>query len=696
MRSSLRFLLLLLSLVLVGSPVARADQGTVVFSDTFTDTSQVDLNATTAHVDTTGGWVELWHPSQAMAISVDQAQDPGWPSNIVVADRSGVQWYTYDQASGRMQRVDAFGYAYTNPVGVALVPQTRNYWVLTRGAGDTYEIRQAVWSGSGMVDNPLAAVSGLSAVVAIAAVDSGAVAVADKNGRVSVYNQGVLDPEHSFDTGLSDIQTVINIPGTWNFVVVTKGGAYQYVYDQAAGRYVQNPAFTVQTGSQTIISGAIADGGNLIDLLTPDQNSAYVFDQGAGQMAQAGVYTIGNLQGAVAVGLPSNQVVVIAGQDGTVRTYQYNGGGFTENPNLQIGGLQFTKDYHSPGVYQSLPVTPPGPNNMFQVIPTEQNDPGTSISYALSVDGGQTFTPVQPNTWVHLPANTFNPPEGANVPPGPYIVRATLTSSSRDATPRLTDIALRAYLDVTPPSAPGQPAGNPSPSGQTVTRITWTPAEDALAAPSTGVSGIATYQIRFSTDGGVTWGPWIDTGSDQPGYDLQVPENTSITYTIQVRAVDRAGNIGPESPVGTLYVNTKPLGLAGTVLVTNIVYPSPGQTFPTADLPVRVMAGGVVIYEVTTTGGAQRVYVEYSDGTTQELVPKDSTLQDVCRWEGWYYPSSTETIPLTFADGTHIWIKRLVVEGLGKPPYETNSDLLVIDGSISRGKRPELAPRLVE
>lgn len=329
-------------------------------------------------------------------------------------------------------------------------------------------------------------------------------------------------------------------------------------------------------------------------------------------------------------------------------------------------------------------------------MPAEQNDPGTSISYALSTDGGAVFVPVQANTWVHLPQGTYNPPAGANVPPGPYIIQATLTSPSRDATPRLTDIELRAYLDVTPPTAPGTPTGDPNPSGQTTTHITWTPADDPIVPPSTGASGIASYQIRFSTDGGGTWGSWIDTESGQPGYDLIVPPNASATYSVQVRAVDVAGNIGPPSQIGNVFVDTKPLGLKGSLVVTNIIYPSPGQTFPTDVMPVHVQAGGEVIYELTTTGGAQQVEVEYSDGTTQELVTKDSTLQDECRWEGWYFPSSTQTIPLNTPQGTNIRITRITVTGLNKAPYEASSDLLVVDGSLSRGMLPQMAPRIVE
>jgi len=275
-----------------GSSPGLADQGDVIFSDSFNDVTKVDTQDTTAYVDVANGWVELWHPSQSAAMSVDRATDPGWPSNIVVADASGVQWYAYDQSSGTMKKVDMFGYSYANSVGVSLIQGTTSYWVLTRGSGDTYEIKQAVWSSSGMADNPIVAVSGLSNVVSIASVDSGTVAVANKNGRVSVYNQGALDSAHSFDTGLSDIQTVINVPDTWNFVVVTKDGAYQYVYDQGAGKYVQNPLYTVQTGDRTIVGGAVSDGGNLVDLITPDENSAYVYDRSSGGMVEGGLYTI--------------------------------------------------------------------------------------------------------------------------------------------------------------------------------------------------------------------------------------------------------------------------------------------------------------------------------------------------------------------------------------------------------------------
>jgi hypothetical protein len=671
-----------------------ASTGSTIFQDTFNDVSQVDLNNTTAYVNVGSGWVELWHPSQATAISVDQNANTNVPSNIVVADQSGVKWYSYDQSTGKMISNSTLSYNYTNPIGVSLVPQQMTYYVFTR-SGNSYTIQQAVFDGTSMVDNPLSTVTGLSDLVTISAVDTSHVAVANKQGQINVYSQGILDTTHSFNTGLTNIQSVANIPGTWNFVVVTSDSAYQYVFDQSTGTYVKNTAYTVNSGSQTIVSGATTDG-NLVDLLTPTQNDAYIFDQATNTMAQAGIYTIGGLSKAVAVGLPSEQAVVIADQDGNVHTYQLNGSSLAENTNLLIQGLTFSKDYHSPGIYQSKVISPSSQNNMFQLVPTEQNDPGTSISYALSVDGGNTFTPVQPNTWIHLPPNTFNPPTGANVPPGPYIVQATLTSPDSNHTPRLTDIVLNAYLDVTPPTSPGQPTANPNPSGQTTTHIDWTPSDDPVFAPSTGASGIATYQIRFSTDGGTTWGPWIDTGSNQPGYDLQVPSNTAVTYAIQVRAIDGAGNIGPESPIGNLFVDTIPLGMTGNLMVTNIIYPTPGQTFPTNILPVHVQAGGEVIYEVTTTGGAQQVHVEYSDGTTQDLVPKDSTLQDVCRWEGWYYPSSTSTIPLDTPQGTHIWITKITVSGLNKQPYETSSDLLVVDGSISRGMLPQMAPRLVK
>lgn len=666
----------------------------LLFEDTFTSTQNVDLNTTTAWVDTSNGWVECWHPNQAQVMA---AQGTTIPQSIVVATSTGVQWYSYDQATGKMTNNTSLQMNYTNPLGLSFVPQSMSYFVLSNNGGQQ-QIKKAVFDGTGMVDDPLVSVTGLSNLVSISSVSSDTAAVADQQGKIQVYTQGALDSTHSFNTGLTNIKTVLNVPGTWDFIVVTSGGSYRYSWNQATGAYIQNSTYSITTGSQTIVSGGMADNGNLVDFLTASSNSGYEFNQSSGQMNASNLYTIGPLTDAIGVSLPSSQSVVLATKDGTVHTYKYDSTAnqMVEDPNMAITGLTFSKDYKSPSLYQSQPITPSSPNNMFEVIPTEQNNPGTSISYGLSVDGGSTFTNVQPSTWVHLPAGTFNPPSGANVPSGPYVLQATLTSPSGDATPRLTDIQLHGYLDVTPPTAPGTPSIPGGMSGYKDTTITWIDSSDPINPPSTGSSGLATYQIRFSTDGGNTWGSWIPTNSTQPQYTLSVPDHTVINEQVQVRALDNAGNMGPASSTGQIFIDTNPLGVSG-INVINILNPTDGQTYPTNQLPVHVKAGGEVVYMVTTTGAAQDVEVTYSDGQTQTLVPQNplSTPSDTNQWEGFYYPSSSSTIPLDTPQGTNIKITQIKVTGWNKTPYTTSSDLLIVDGSISSGNLPNMIPYLI-
>lgn len=705
MKKRIGFLLTGMLLLLASCPVSAA-QGALLFSDTFQDVSKVDLNRTTAWVDTTNHDVELWHPSQTNVIATHSTVN-GLLKDIVVATSTGIQWYTINDQTGKVELDPVNSSTVPDALGVALAPESQDYWVFT-DQGSTQTVQLIQFDGSGMAANPTMAVSGLSNVVAISAVNPQTVAVADRTGEVSVYTynsatgQLAKNPTKSFATGLTNIRAVNVIPGTFNVVVTTANGSYEYVLNETTGVYQQNAVKTVTTSSQTIVSGAVVDGGNFVSLLDPSKASAYQYNMATGTMSSSSLYTVGPLTNAIAVSLPSDTSTVLASKNGTVTTYQFNQatGTMTLNPNLTITGLAFTQDYKSPSIYQSIPITPTTPNNMFEIVPTEQNDPGTSITYALSVDGGNTFTAVQPNTWIHLPAGTTNPPSGGNVPTGPYLVQATLISSSNQNTARLIDIALEGYLDVTSPTAPGQPTGNPSPSYSTTTMISWAPASDPIQAPSTGASGIQTYLFRYSTDGGVNWTGWIDTNSSTPGYVLTVPMGMAANYTMQVKAIDNAGNIGPESPVGTVFIDTNPLGIVPTpngsdLTVTQIQAASDGQTYPTDQLPVYVKAGGEVIYEITTTGNAQSVEVVYSDGSTQTLYPKFpvSSPSDTNVWQGYYYPSSIETIPLSTPQGTVVSIQNIKVMRSGSS-IQASSPLLIVSGSLSPNKGKFIPPHL--
>lgn len=688
----------ILGVVLSCLPVQMAS-GAELFHDSFTSTSYVDTNQTSAEINTSQGWVELPSASQANVIAA-LSDDGDLPSDIVVTQASGMQWYSYDQASNKYVNVAPLNAAYSNPLGVALVGESKTAYVFGLNQDGSHYVRQVVRDPSGAIENPVMSVTNLQKLVSITAIDDQTFGDIDQSGFVSVYtydtvsHQPVLDLTHSFATGLTSVKSITHIPNTWNFVVTTKTGSYQFVFDQLTSNYQKNIAKTVETESE-VVAGAVNSTGDLVALLTPSQSSVYtsMFDQQTGAMSQASIFQMGgDLSNTTAVSLPSDTSTVIASKDGVINTYRLDSltGKMVLDSALQISGLSFVKNYSSPGLYQSIPI-PIGKTNMFQVVASENNDPGTSISYAISADGGSSFTSVTPTQWIHLPAGTTNPPIGSNVVFGPLVIKSMMSSSDSYSTPRLTNLVVHGYLDVTPPTTPGKPSVTLQNSNQLT--VEWSSCIDPVLPPSTGASGLDHYLLRYSADG-MTWTDWTSTGATN-NFSLTEPDNYEATMKFEVKAVDSAGNISTASPMGSYYVNTKPLRSDG-LQINQIVAPSDGQLFPTTQVPVYVKAGGEVIFSVTTTGAAQSIHVQYSDGKEQDLIPlhSPSDEQDTNTFVGYYYPSSTQLIPLTTPDGTVVSINCLTVHAPGKTDFAMTSALLVVNGTLGNGVANFLPPRV--
>lgn len=128
----------------------------------------------------------------------------------------------------------------------------------------------------------------------------------------------------------------------------------------------------------------------------------------------------------------------------------------------------------------------------------------------------------------------------------------------------------------------------------------------------------------------------------------------------------------------------------GVVHVTRIDLPVTGQTYPTDTLPVRVRAGGEVTYEITTIGPVASVTVTYSNGKTQTLRQGTPPNGYSKRWIGYYYPSSTQTIPAETPDGTVISISNIKVTATDGSFITATSPLLIVSNSLTNngGKLP--------
>ncbi len=175
-------------------------------------------------------------------------------------------------------------------------------------------------------------------------------------------------------------------------------------------------------------------------------------------------------------------------------------------------------------------------------------------------------------------------------------------------------LLVRWVIDVKPPTAPVVTGGS----------ATWvrTPVViHATGSTDTGGSGVASYQYRESTNGGLSWAP-IVTG-------------TSATVTksgstwVQFRGVDRAGNVSPWSPVApdaassVLLDNTAPtlpiLSGGGAAWVQS------GQVDVTATGAVDVISNPVT-YEYRTSTDNGTTWILWTPGTDAAVTAEGKTL----------------------------------------------------------------------
>jgi len=117
--------------------------------------------------------------------------------------------------------------------------------------------------------------------------------------------------------------------------------------------------------------------------------------------------------------------------------------------------------------------------------------------------------------------------------------------------------------------------------------------------------------------------------------------------------------------------------------VTQISDPGAGQTFPTTVLPVRVQAGGEVVWNITMNGPVSSASVQYTDST--QSLKQVSISGSQSTWEGYYYPSSSQTIPLNTPQGTTVGIVKVTLVG---PNGDTitlplNRSLLIVHGTMN-------------
>lgn len=421
----IKIVLLTLLVILIVPSLACA---TVILDDSFNTTNNVDLNKTTARVDTSSGWVTLPQVSKPNAIAMRQ-----FGYEYAVATANGIKMFTYDDATGTMVENTALSIpSITDALGIAVRQDVPNIWTLKDSELALYK-----FNGTSMSTNPNLKVSGLTDVVSVSSwsIKDKAVVLSRSGsgtGVIKVFDAsfGTVVPGLSFDTGKVNPIAVSVVSGSPNLVVATKDAYYYYAYDDATGGYVEDPRRTV-LGLSGVISVSSIDSGSAVLAQSEVQ---YYLNNAAGTPQQAMALSAGPVSGVAISVKPESYDYAIVTDSGDVQYYMYNDavGSATRVNSLEVTGLALARGYLHPREYYSKVIS--AARNYDEVKLTVNDDipVNTTINYFISSDGGLTWNAVTPGDWVSItPGRQFG-------------IKAVLDTTDIKTAPKILQVTLEA------------------------------------------------------------------------------------------------------------------------------------------------------------------------------------------------------------------------------------------------------------
>lgn len=419
--------LLLISVLSFSHPAS----GEVILNDDFLNSSLVDLTKTTARVDTVNHcvmlpWVSLTNSISAMEYGIGYA----------VATKDGVTLYEYDDGSGTMAVNSFFSCPWaTDATGVSIRQDNLNVWSITPNSIAYYR-----FNGAGMSNDPALKAIGLNSVLSVAAFktrDSALLLQAEGNkAKITRYDAGItLGPAEVFSPDIEDPVSISMVNDSPDFRLFTKNAAYYFMYDDAGGAYVEDPAKRI-TGLAEVISAGSDDSGNTI--LTGSDPGYYLNDD-TGRASRVDVFSPGPAANPVAVSLkPGTCEQVFLDENGYVQWWTHDdaAGRMVRVTNLEISGLNLNRGYAHPGEYHSVVLNGAASYDAACLTITGDTPACTSISYFVSSDGGSSFVPVTPGIWAAVPMGSD------------FVVKAVLDTTDRQQTPRIFHVNLEVEEDL--------------------------------------------------------------------------------------------------------------------------------------------------------------------------------------------------------------------------------------------------------
>lgn len=415
-----------------------------LFEDLFNDTTKIDMENTTAKVDTAAGEIYL----QTSRIGANTIAIKHGANQYAVVTLDGADFYTYNAGSMKKDSTRSVT-GQTGVIGVALRQDRDSLWLLKSNELLRYD------RSTDMYKNALLSVeTGLSDLIAFSAhPNEDTVVLLSRNdtnpGYIYTYmatDEGEMarNDALSFNTGIQNAVAVSIVPGTYDVIVASDTDVSYFLY--TPGGYILNDALSVSGLSNIRSVTSLEDEYGYV-VSTDTHAYYYLYNESYGAMTVIPTLTVNFGDESIATSAkPGGFEYVARMEDGAVRYYGY-GPPMTRKPNYEVanvGVLDFGGGrYVNEGDYVSINIDMDTEYYMGVRVDAEEDLPeGTSIEYIVSCDNGASWFVVPKNTVVEItPANMFR-------------VKARLSTTDNFVTPRLLSISLSgspAWLGLAPP-----------------------------------------------------------------------------------------------------------------------------------------------------------------------------------------------------------------------------------------------------
>lgn len=414
-------LTLLISCILLVVPLTA--WGETLFTDSFYDTSKVDMTKTTATVDLEEHCVRLPLRSLVNAIAV-QEDSIGY----VVATSNGIIMYDYDDATGSVVENSAFSAPWvTDAIGVSLRQDNLNIWSITEGSLSYYKL-----SGSAMSSDPALKVTGLNDVLSVTAFKNrdSALILQRKEGtaKISRYNQGSINPVTVFQADIPDPISISIVGDSPDFILTTRTGQFYFMYDDAGNTYYENMAYRL-----TITDAISSSSDDAASVIATDNEIKYYMFNDLGPPVAVTAFSKAISSKPIAVSLrPGQFEYAYIDEYGAVKYYIYDEATnqMVRDTSLETQGHSLNKGYGHPKDYYSKEYISSKPYDAAMLTVSQSIPSGTSIRYYISSNGGTTWTEAILGTWVQVPLGDR------------FVVRAVLDTSDNQVTPKIFQVTL--------------------------------------------------------------------------------------------------------------------------------------------------------------------------------------------------------------------------------------------------------------